>query len=253
MAFRQRLGFHGILLYRKNYREHDMLIKFLTAERGKRMFLVRGARRNRFRMAADLLPFTYGVYEGSFAKRGLCYITSALDTHHYLNLIRNIKLNAYATYIMGLIDAAFPDNQMILKWFDKLFYGLKLINQGLNPEIIADIFEIQLLPVFGVAPNLKRCSICGRTNLPFDYSEKYGGLLCAKHWDKDPYRFHLDAKTVFDLQRFSVIPLKKIGQIQVRHKTEWQLRRLLNHIYHDSVGLTLKSKRFLDQMRQFDW
>ncbi|WP_392854748.1 DNA repair protein RecO, partial [Klebsiella pneumoniae] len=88
-------------------------------------------------------------------------------------------------YIMGLIDAAFPDSHPAVKWFDKLYYGLKLINDGLDPEIITNIFEIQLLSVFGVAPDLKGCVICGRHDLPMDYSDKYGGLLCIHHWDHD--------------------------------------------------------------------
>ncbi|XIF19735.1 MAG: DNA repair protein RecO [Acetilactobacillus jinshanensis] len=251
MNERRQLTFHGILLYRKHYGEHSMLIKFMTAECGKKMFLVRGATRNRFKLKADILPFTYGVYTGSIAYHGLSYLKSAESTHHYLRIINNINLNAYATYIMGLIDAAFPDGHPSITWFNKLYYGLRLINQGLDPEIITNIFEIQLLSVFGVAPDLKGCAVCGRQDFPMDYSDKYGGLLCIKHWDLDPHRSHLDTKTVGYLRLLSKVPLKKIGQIHVNRRTKFQLRRLLDDIYDNSVGLRFKSKRFLDQMQRF--
>ncbi len=60
MAQQMVTNFNGILLFRRDYRERDMLIKFLTAEYGKKMFFIRGARRRGFKMAAELLPFTMG-------------------------------------------------------------------------------------------------------------------------------------------------------------------------------------------------
>lgn len=47
MAQQMVTNFNGILLFRRDYRERDMLIKFLTAEYGKKMFFIRGARRDR--------------------------------------------------------------------------------------------------------------------------------------------------------------------------------------------------------------
>ncbi len=238
-------------MYRRNYRERDLLIKFMTAEFGTKMFLIRGARRNRFKMRADLLAFTYGTYYGNISSSGLSYVRSAESVHHYLNIIRHLTLNAYATYIMGLVDSALPESQPSLVWFRKLFYGLKLINSGVDPEVITDIFEIQLLSVFGVAPELGHCVICGRKDLPLDFSEKYGGLLCAKHWHRDPYRSRLAPKTVAYLQMLAKIPLNRIGRVNVQPLVKEQLWRLLNELYDDSVGLKLKSKRFLNQMRRF--
>ena len=52
--------FNGVVMQVRDYREHDQLIKFLTDKQGPAMFLVRGARRKNFKMASDLLPFTYG-------------------------------------------------------------------------------------------------------------------------------------------------------------------------------------------------
>lgn len=253
MSLHQRHRFHGILLYRKAYREHDLLVKFFTAEFGKKMFLIRGAKRQHYKMAADIMPFTYGIYEGSIAKDGLSYLNNSRKTEHYFHIIHDIDLNAYATYIMGLLDAALDDGQVSKKWFNKLFYGLRLIDQGLDPEIITNIFEIQLLNIFGVAPHLKNCVLCGKTDLPLDFSEKYGGLICQRHWGHDPYRFHLKPETVFDLQRLSCISLRRIGKISVHKTTKKQLRRLLDSIYHDSVGLHLRSKHFLDEMHWMHW
>lgn len=244
-------NFHGILLYRKDYKERDMLLKFFTAEYGKKMFFVRGARKPRFKMRADILPFTYGYYSGKISTNNLSYIYSTLDSNHYYNISNDLFLNAYATYIMSLVDVALSDSMPNLPWFNKLFTALKLINNGADPEIITNICEVQLLPSFGVAPELRSCVICGRNNLKFDYSESYGGIICQNHFHLDINRLRLDQKTIFYLRRFSTINLNKIGKIQVNDKVKYSLRKTLDKIYSDSVGIHLKSKQFLEKMDNF--
>ncbi|WP_289847005.1 DNA repair protein RecO [Fructilactobacillus ixorae] len=243
--------FHGILIYRQNYREHDMLVKFFTAEAGKKMFLIRGARRPKFKMTADLLPFSYGTYDGTLKKQGLSYIATADHVKHFSQISADLMLNAYATYIMGLLDAAFPDGVVVSQWFDKLFYALNLINNGFDPAIITNIVEVQLLPVLGVAPEWHHCAVCGRTTTTYDYSEQFGGLICERHFAADPHRLHLAPRTLYYLQLFSAVELAKIGKIQVNQRTKAQLQQTLDQIYDHDVGLKLKSKRFLQQMKQW--
>lgn len=244
-------AFHGILLYRKDYGEHDMLIKFFTAEHGTKMFLVRGANKANFKMAGDVLPFTYGTYEGTIKQEGLSYISSGSDVKHFEQISEDIYLNAYATYIMSLVDKALPDGETNKLWFNKLFYALNLINGGADPEIVTNIVEIQLLPEFGVAPHFSSCVICGATNKRFDYSESYGGIICEDHFAKDPHRMHLDQRSVYFLRLFSTVNLKKIDNIQVNAQEKKKLRKVIDKIYENSVGLNLKSKKFLDQMNNW--
>lgn len=242
------MNFHGILLYRRDYKENDMLVKFLTAEAGKKMFFIRGARKRGFKMMADILPFTYGTYSGKINNENLSYIYSGLDTSHYENISEDIFLNAYATYIMSLIDTAFEDSIPIPFWFNQLFAALRFIDNGVDPDVITNIMEIQLLDVFGVKPELRGCSVCGRNDLNFDYSESYGGLICQNHFHLDENRLHLDQKTIYYLRRFSIIDLNRLGNVNVNETTKVNLRKLLDKIYSDSVGIHLKSKKFLDQI-----
>ncbi|MDH5106033.1 DNA repair protein RecO [Lentilactobacillus diolivorans] len=251
VATGDRADFNGILLYTKDYRERDLLVKFLTREFGKKMFLVRGAKRPKFKMRAAILPFTYGLYGGDIQSNGLSYIINDKRLDHFQAMAEDITKNAYATYIMSLIDLAFQDGEPIPAWYDKLLVGLNLINEGFDAEIMANIFEIQLLKPFGVAPNWVDCAICHRRDLPFDYSETYSGLLCQNHWDKDPYRLHLDPRTIYYLRLFSVVDLSKLTHIKVNDTTKKTLRQVIDQIYVRSVGVTPKSKRFIDQLGKF--
>lgn len=244
------MDFHGLVMYQKEFRERDMLVKFFTREAGKRMFYIRGAKKRGFKMTADLLPFTYGDYVGDIREPGLSYINAAKETAHFQTISQDIIKNAHATYMMSLLDLAIPDNELLGGWYQRLWSGLSLIDNGLDEAIITNIFEVQLMGLFGVAPNLRQCVICGRTDLPFDYSESYGGLLCQAHWHLDPNRLKLDQRTIYYLRQFSAIDLTKLGTISVRADTKRNLRRALDVIYADTIGVYPRSKRFLDQITQ---
>lgn len=252
MAQREIADFNGIVMLRKDYRERDMLVKILTDHFGKKMFFIRRARKRGFSLAAAILPFTHGTYIGNTRADGLSFINTAKNYRQWQSISQDITLNAYATYILNLIDVAFPDGQVIAEWYQRALFALNAIDEGFDPQIITNIIEIQLLQPFGVAPRLESCVVCQRTDLPFDYSQRYGGLLCKQHWQLDPYRFHASARAIYLMRLFSVINLQQINSISVKATTKQELRRMLDRIYQDDIGLSLKSKHFLDQMDQWD-
>lgn len=252
MAVQTTAQFEGIVMFRKDYRERDQLVKFITREFGKKMFYIRGARKRGFKLAAAILPFTRGTYVGLIREKGLCYLNAEKKLTQFEQINQDIERNAYITYILNLIDSAFSDNQAIPVWFDMASDALDMINNGFDPEIISHIFELQLLPTFGVQQEWQQCIVCHRTDLPLDYSEASGGMLCQNHWHIDPRRSHLDRRTIFYLQRLSSVQLKNIRSIKVRTETKLRLKALIDTIYQDEVGLSLKSKHFIDTMNSWN-
>ncbi|MEC4741670.1 DNA repair protein RecO [Limosilactobacillus sp. c10Ua_36] len=245
--------FRGIIMFRRDYRERDLLVKILTDKIGPAMFFVKGAKKRGFRMAADILPFTHGEYIGSLTDNGLSFINTASDTSQYRSIATDISKNAYATYILALVDSAFQDDgQGIGGWFNQVAAALALINNGLDEQVIANVIETQLLVRFGVAPTWDRCVICGRDDLPLDFSEQYGGMLCRNHWHLDERRLHLDQRTVYYLQRFSTLNLQKLNSIKINPVTKRRLQFVMDSLYDNEVGLNLKSKQFIRQMGQWE-
>lgn len=244
--------FRGIIMFRHDYRERDLLVKVLTDKIGPAMFFVKGAKKRGFRLAADILPFTHGEYIGSLTDNGLSFINTASDTSQYRSIATDISKNAYATYILALVDSAFQDGQGIGGWFNQVAAALDLINSGLDEQVIANVIETQLLVRFGVAPTWDRCVICGRDDLPLDFSEQYGGMLCRNHWHLDERRLHLDQRTVYYLQRFSTLNLQKLNSIKINSTTKRRLQFVLDSLYDNEVGLNLKSKKFIRQMGQWE-
>ncbi|MGX5378077.1 DNA repair protein RecO [Ligilactobacillus sp. LYQ135] len=245
--------FNAIVVERKNYRECDMLVTMLTDRFGFKNFFIRGAHKRGFKMGAAILPFSHGTYIGQINDNGLSFISATRDVEQYQTISQDIQLNAYASYILGLTRQAFTDSTSSIQlWFNQIEMALQLINEECDPEIITNIVEVKLLGCFGVQPNWQGCVVCNRTNLPFDYSESYGGLLCQNHWNLDPNRLHLDQRTIYFLRKFSVIDLTKLNSIKVKDATKFNLRRALDEIYNNQVGVYVKAKKFLDQMSSWD-
>lgn len=240
--------FDGIIMYRRDYRERDLLVKILTAEYGKRMFMVKNAKKKGAIIAPDILPFTAGSYVGALDFDGLSFLNAARETEHFYKVSEDISKNAYITYILALIDSAFGDNVSIGNWYQNALTAMKQVDDGADEQIISNIIEVQLLPAFGVAPHWDDCVICNRTDLPMDYSSQYGGLLCQNHYHLDQHRYHLDQRTVYYLRQFSVLKLDRVATINVRDETKTKLRAVLDQLYEENVGLHLKSKHFIDQM-----
>lgn len=249
---RENEQFSAIVIRRRDYREHDLLVKMLTNTQGPAMFLVRGAKLARSKKAMAVLPFSYGNFVGWLAPKQLCYLVSVQESHQWMAMGDDLDRNAYATYLLDLADHAFDEGVAMGAWYQQIFTALDMMNQGYDPQIMTNVLEVQLLGRFGVAPQWDGCVICGKQTRIMDYSEAYGGLLCFDHLAMDPHRLHLDQRTVAYLRMFAHLNLQKVDQVKVAPLVKRNLRWALDKIYNDQVGLRLKSKDFIDSMASWD-
>ncbi len=86
---------------------------------------------------------------------------------------------------------------------------LQRMDQGDDAEIITNIFEVQILQRFGIAPIWTHCVVCGETKGKFDYSSKYGGVICERHWSMDDHRYHADPRAVYFVRMFQLFLMIK--------------------------------------------
>lgn len=237
-----------MVMYRRDYQERDLLVQILTDHYGPKMFLVRGAKKRGFKLTGAILPFTQAQYIGQINPHGLSYLTTTKALTRWSKISADLVLQAYSAYVLSLMAAAFPENQGLGRYYDLGLSALTRMDGGIDPQLLTNIVELKLLTCFGVAPQLDGCVICQRRDLPLDYSEKYGGLLCQNHWSKDAYRLHAQPKAIALMQRLNQLQPDQLGQTKLKSRTKRELQRVLDHIYQDQVGLQLKSKRFLTQL-----
>ncbi|MFL2076631.1 DNA repair protein RecO [Marinilactibacillus psychrotolerans] len=242
----------GIVISVRKHRERDFLVKLFTDRYGKMMFFVRGTKNPNNKLNRAIQPFSHGTYIADIRDQGLSFLRDAKDIAPYSQVQLDIFKNAYATYACGLADAALEDRIPDFNLFIQLKEGLNLMDELDDPEIILNILEIRFLRYFGVMPELRGCVICGKTEGAFDYSSKFHGLLCPKHYFEDERRYHASPKAIHFIRLFSVISFDKIGSISMSDQTKKDIRYVIDMLYEELVGLKLKSKRFIDHMHEWD-
>lgn len=242
----------GIVLYQRRHRERDFLVKIFTERFGKIMFFVRGSKRQQGEIYQAIHPFTTAIFIADIRESGLSFLRGAKNIEKFQHLQIDIFNNAYSTYISALVDAALEDHEVNYNLYNLYKDALNLIDEGYEPEVITNIMEMKMLVPFGVAPNFHSCAICGETQGLFDYSDKYHGIICSKHFIEDPRRLQIDPKAVHLVRLYTVIKLENIGEISIKENTQKEIKRLIDHIYDQLVGLSLKSKKFIDNLYKWE-
>lgn len=241
-------NFFGIVVKRQRYREKDALVTIITKEYGFKTFLVRGTQGPKSKISGSVIPFSYGDYTGLIKDEGLSYLNSASNVKQFDEIIQDIELNAYATFLFDLMSNAFLNEVIPEDWYKDLFKALLYIDNGYDAQIVVNILQMHLLKVFGVEPNMDSCVVGGEKTGRFDFSVILGGLLCSKHFNQDVHRLHLSEKTIYFLRLFSKISLNQISSINLKESNKDLIQHAIDSIYIGSVGSYPKSKTFIDNM-----
>ena len=239
----------GIVLYNREFREDDKLVKIFTEKSGKRMFFVKHAGKSR--LNPMLQPLVTADMLLKINDDGLSYIDDFQDVQVYKKINADLFALSYSTYVLALADASIQDNQVDPALFAFLEKTLSLMEEGLDYEVLTNIFEIQILSRFGVILNLHECCFCHRVGLPFDYSFRYSGVLCPDHYDRDERRAHWHPNVLYLLDQFQAVRFSELETISLQAEMKAALRQAIDQLYEEYVGIHLKAKKFIDSLS--DW
>ncbi|MCM3002523.1 DNA repair protein RecO [Priestia koreensis] len=240
----------GIVIRTNDYGESNKIITIYTRELGKIGLMARGARKPSSRLSSLTHLFTYGQFLFQGGGSGMGTLQQGESISSMRSIREDIFLTAYASYIVELTDKATENNQINPFLFQLLYQTLSYLEEGFDMEVLAIIFEMKILNVLGLYPQLDRCAFCGATDGRFGFSIREGGLICHRCAEKDPYHLQISPATVKLLRLFYYLDLTRLGTISLKPETKKQLRLVVDMYYDEYSGIVLKSKRFLKQMEQ---
>jgi DNA repair protein RecO (recombination protein O) len=238
----------GIIIRTTNYGETNKIITIYSRESGKVGVMARGAKKPKSRLSSISQLFTYGYY---FVQQssGLGTLQQGEVIQSMRKLREDIMLTAHAAYIAELTDKLTDDKKTNPYLFELLYQTLHYMNEGLDLDILRSIYEIKMLHVAGILPKINGCANCQKQEGHFLFSIREGGFLCEACRSIDPYAFVIAASTVKLLRLFYFMDLKRLGTISVKEGTKQELKHVIERYYDEYSGLSLKSKRFLDQFQ----
>ncbi|MCO0831511.1 DNA repair protein RecO [Fructobacillus sp. W13] len=244
----------GLVLSTTAYRDNDLLVKVFTKDEGIITVMARGVKKSKSAMRPIGQPYTWVVLDGIYPKnkQGLGFANSVQESKIYRHVVEDLTTAAYAALIAKLVTVAFEEHVKQPEWYQKLLAAFEQLNAQKDPQVVTNIIELQLLPIFGVAPNWQADPMTGAVEGDFDYSDKYNGIIEKSHFDMDDHRLHLDQKTVYYLRLFSTIDLSKLGSVTLSTVTKRGIQRVVDYLYDRQVGFQPKEKRFIQKMAAFE-
>lgn len=242
----------GLVLSVRPYKERDQLVKIFTEKYGKVMFLVKRAASPTYKHRSSIQLFSGATYIARISESGLSFINSTKGQFQFTNIQQDFEINAYGVYILNLVDLVLDDHLE-----DPLLYGfvkqaLSLMNKKYDASVIAAIFAIQLLPRFGVRPTFNRCTLCSesRMDVPFDFCEQTGGVICYRHFETQPRRYHATPRAIYFLRQFQEVKLSTLESIELSYDTKQEIWDCIDHLYDSYVGIFPKSRQYIKKMQQ---
>lgn len=242
----------GIIFKRQKYHEADLLAKIMTKDSGIITMIARGALKPKSKLGASLLNFSYGTYVIYYSGQGLSSLRTYKGVRQFDGIFTDLAKNAYASFILDLVDHAFSEYQNLGKYYDLTEFALQKIDAGVDSEMITQMVQMKLLSAYGVEPQMHHCVVCGEQQGYFDYSIKLGGILCSKHFYADTTRLRLKPKETSVLRTIALLPTERLGAIKLNKETKKATRRAIDLIYQETIDLNLKTKKFLDELNLFD-
>lgn len=235
----------GIVISEQNYGEKSKIINILTKEKGIIGLMVKGARSLKSPLRSVTGKLTYGTFNILFKKDKLSILKEVSVINSFNNIKKDIELISYASYLLDLATQVTRHNENSLV-FDNLIEGLIKINDKYNPVVITNILELKYLDNLGVLPILDCCVECGSTDNIVTLSSDKGGYLCKNCRYNEPI---ISNKAIKLIRLYYYVDIIKIDNINVGEDIVNEINNFLNNYYDKYTGLYLKSKEFLNNIK----
>lgn len=162
--------------------ESDLLVFFLTPEKGRVKGVAKGARRSRRRFVNCLDVFSLVRLEYSPRRTGDIYLLQSGKLEDaYPNLRRDFASMSGASFLVELTEILFPWGVAEPEVFELLKGALAGLSISRNPEPVIQVFELRAMALGGYGIRLEACSTCGR---PYRnegravFDREAGGIAC---------------------------------------------------------------------------
>ena len=233
----------------KEFGESDLLVTFLTPDRGRLKGVAKGARRSRKRFVNCLDIFSLVDLEYDPKRRGdLCFIYSGKLIEAYTGLRKKFSTLSSASYMVELTEILFPwalPERHIFEGLKKTFH---LLARGERADLIAIFYEVIAMAQGGYSISLEKCCVCGRIykgeGTAVFIPEK-GGIACTKCQQVTAVTPKISPDTVNIIGRLQSESIASIEQISASEEIFSELRQVLNLHMEYHLGRKPRTSNYL--------
>lgn len=247
----------AIILRRIDYGDDDLIISFMTLNKGKISAIAKSAKKSKKRFAGILEPFSIieGVFSTGKGKGRLPVLQEAVLKYPLGVLRANFLKTAYASYWAELIDKWQEEAQYQSDVYHLLWYVLKELDANSAQEAaLSVLFQMRFITLSGYGPNLYHCSICKKgleevkkPKMILDI--KRGGLVCDTCKGQTGATLSLSKGTIKQLLWIENGTLDKAKKIKLDHLAIRESLDFLEAFVPYHLGKSPRSLTFLRKIR----
>lgn len=254
----------AFVLRTQDYRDTSMLAHLYTRDFGLVRGVVRGIRDARGRFGSTLEPFSLNEILFYRRRRGsdLHQVTQAELVEAFDAVRADLERTAYAGYFVELVNELVEPEDPNPPLFDLLEGSLRFLGTGASPRRAARIFEVKLLGLLGLMPELKRCVACGaEAPEPAYFNVALGGIRCRacsaaataspagqEHPQGVAMGFPVSRGALAFLEHVRRAPLGDLGHVKVSQEVGAEVERALRRFVDFHLHSKLKTVVFLEKM-----
>ncbi|MBP3618924.1 MAG: DNA repair protein RecO [Lachnospiraceae bacterium] len=249
----------GIILSAQPIGEYDRRIVLLTKEKGKISAFAKGVRRPTAMLAGCSQPFVFGkftLYEGRSS-----YTLQAVEAENYFAELRNdLEAVYYGVYFCEFAEAVTREGLPAKEELKVLYRSLgALLKKSIGAGLVRAIFELKMLSVGGVSPQVYECVKCRKKEDLHWFSAKSGGCICKacadKLWEEEiretgltvgEHYLPVAGSTLYTMQYILATPIESLYTFTVSEDVLRQLKKILKEFLDLHIGRKFKSLEMLE-------
>ena len=234
----------GIILREKDYGDTSKILDIFTFEYGIIGVIAKGSKSMKSRLRSVTTKFTYGIFNIYYKEGKLSTLREVDIINNFNNIKKDINLIAYSTYLLDLSEQVYKQNNNS-DIYTLLISTLIKINDKYDYIALTNILELKYLDYLGVMFEVDKCCICGSTNIITLSSDK-GGYICT---NCRTYEKILDNKVLKLIRMFYYVDISKIEKLNISSDVNLEISNFLDDYYDRYTGLYLKSKKFINNLK----
>ena len=229
--------------------ESDLLVTLYSLEYGKLRAVAKGARKSTSRLVGHLEPLT--LLKLSMARgRGLDIVTQAEVADGFPGLKADLSGVTRGVYVSELVDGFGPEDSANPSLFRLAVDVLRSLAEAPESDTALRYFELHLLRVTGLLPELYHCVECRAELTPGQhrFSPNLGGVLCMRC---SPAEAHVRTLSLRALKVLRMLHRSEIGQaaaLPLTGQLSIEVRSLLSNTVGYWLGKEIKSNSFLERL-----
>ncbi|MFW6012009.1 MAG: DNA repair protein RecO [Desulfosalsimonas sp.] len=248
----------AILLRRIDHGDYDLIVVFLTLEKGKISVIAKNAKKSRKRFLGLLEPFTaLKLVCGPSRSSAMPILKEASMQSPFAGIRADVYKTLYAGYWAELINGWMEDWKPQPRIYRLLYEALSALDLGsADPAETSIIFQIRFLSIAGYSPKLDSCCKCGLLldRIPageviFDLEK--GGIVCnGCAAGVSRTRLRISKGTVKQLCWIRENEFKKLQRLRFTQKSVREAQIAMESFIPYYLGRMPRSLKVLEQMRR---